>query len=157
METFELGTPAVYGNVSGEIIMNKEDVVHNGLTYSPNTIKGIKLYKDHNYSGDGYRFIIPDWDNVKTFNEKNEEERINSLIKEGLKTYNRYLEIDKELQKIAGEEVVRLVELNKFKEAKLYLKDFYKDSFDKDSETCYFFGRDLLKMYIIRQENKFNS
>jgi len=76
-DKFELGTPVVYHSINwegkqieqtGEVVLNKEE--YKG--YSPRTIKGISLYKDSNYSGDGYRFIVPKWSNVETFYEAND-------------------------------------------------------------------------------------
>lgn len=75
-DKFELGTPVVYHSINwkgeqieqtGEIVLNREE--YEG--YAPRTIKGISLYRDSNYSGDGYRFVIPEWRNVETFYEGN--------------------------------------------------------------------------------------
>ncbi len=80
-DKFELGTPAVYHSinfngqqeeVSGEVVMNREEYKSkDGMIYSPQTIKGMSLYADSNYSGSGYRFIVPDWNNVERFSEAN--------------------------------------------------------------------------------------
>ena len=69
MESFELGTPVIYKNVRGEVVMNKNTYKHKGGGVSkPGTLKGISLYKDDNYAGDSYRFILPDtWFQVKKF------------------------------------------------------------------------------------------
>lgn len=74
---FQLGTPArftepKYGGgtreVSGEVAMNGETYEKGRLSYEPNTIKGIYLYKDENYSGPSPRFVVPDdWSKVSDF------------------------------------------------------------------------------------------
>ncbi|TGV03587.1 hypothetical protein [Flavivirga rizhaonensis] len=74
MDSFELGTPAIYFDgtreVTGEIGMNREGIKGSGYS-KPGTAKGIFLYKDKNYSGIHDRFIIPDnWFNVRKFTTK---------------------------------------------------------------------------------------
>ena len=77
-ENFELGTPAIhhfynYNNEqqeqSGEIVMNNKIYIDKktGYTYQPNTVKGILLYPNSNYSGSNRIFIVPNWDNVENF------------------------------------------------------------------------------------------
>lgn len=72
-EKFHLGTPAVYGENSGEVALNREEVKVDRIIYPPRTIVGLSLYKDDNYRANGYRFIVPDWNKVKTFYEVNQE------------------------------------------------------------------------------------
>lgn len=84
-EDFKLGTPARYFNgtreVCGEIVYNREDYDKNGVVFPPKSIKGMSLYKDENYSGDAYRFIVPNWPDVKTFYKEDKECNISAAVK----------------------------------------------------------------------------
>ena len=62
---FEVGTPAVFGKTSGEVVLNpktQDAWTPRGWVDVKKGVKGIVSY-------DGKRFFVPDWSKTKSFNE----------------------------------------------------------------------------------------